>query len=484
MADLSQGEKKLTDCIFRPRIIRMQAFEAIQLGFQLPPAILFLLDCQIVHNCILGYRLAVSNSPCCIALPPILSPAIMPLPSTLSISASRRLSPHMLTLALKAHAHALGFDLVAVAPAGPSPDHDRYRRWLEAGYAGEMGYLARHAELKADPRTLLPEAQSIILVGLSYAIRPSPALRADPSRGQIATYALGRDYHDVIRGMLKELDGWLRAQTGRSRRGRVFVDSAPVLERSWASHAGMGFIGKNTCLIHPSLGSDLFLGGLLVPETLDYDEPPGALEPKVLSSPPSVIHRPQVQPTCGRCTRCLDVCPTGALVSAHQLDARRCISYLTIELRGDIPLDLRTKMGNWVFGCDLCQDICPWNRAAARRSPVGQRSRLLLDSSPLLLDLLVLNQSSFAARFGGSPVMRATCDGFLRNVCVAAGNWRDPAALPGLEHHLNTGSPLVASHAAWALGRLADGAGRAALTAAWDRTTHPTSKNAIALALT
>lgn len=379
--------------------------------------------------------------------------------------------PHLSASAIKAHALALGFDLVAIAPAGPSPDHDRYVRWVEAGYAGKMGYLIRHTELKADPRRLLPDAQSVILAGLSYATGLVPAQRADPSRGQIAAYALGRDYHDVMRGMLKELDGWLRAHTGRSALGRVFVDSAPMLERSWARQAGMGFIGKNTCLIAPSLGSDVFLSGLLVPELLEYDEP--IANPISKDAPDTLITNPQPHGTCGRCTRCLDVCPTGALISAHELDARRCISYLTIELRSEIPLDLRPQMGNWVFGCDLCQAICPWNRAAARRSSALQRSSHLFDPSPPLLDLLALDPAGFSARFGASPVMRATYEGFLRNVCVAAGNWGDPAALPALEHHLNGSPPLVASHAAWALGRLSGGAGRPALTAALARVPEP-----------
>ncbi len=403
------------------------------------------------------------------------------------------LSPcHPVTLSLaqplKAFARALGFDLVAIAPAGPSPDHDRYTRWLEAGYAGEMGYLARHSALKTDPRSLLPEAQSLILVGLSYARGVDPARRTDPSRGQIAAYALSRDYHDVMRGMLKELDGWLRAQTGRSTHGRVFVDSAPVLERSWAVQAGLGFIGKNTCLIHPALGSDLVLGGLLVPEILESESGDQRAEVggqrtdafRNLQSPISNLPFPL---TCGHCTRCLDVCPTGALVSAHALDARRCISYLTIELRGEIPPDLRPQMGNWVFGCDLCQAVCPWNRAAARRSSLAPPSPALLDPAPPLLDLLALDPATFAGRFARTPILRAGFAGFLRNVCVAAGNWGDPAVLPALDHHLNSSPLLVASHAAWALGQLAGGVGRPVLAAAWERTPASPLRHALAAAL-
>lgn len=394
-----------------------------------------------------------------------------------------------LTVRLKARAIELGFDRVGIVPAGPSPDYERYRRWLEAGYAGEMGYLWRHLEAKADPRRLLPEARSVILVALNYATAADPVLRRDPSRGQIAAYALGDDYHDVMRRALVELDGWLRAETGRSAHGRVFVDSAPVLERSWAHQAGLGFIGKNTCLIDPGLGSWLFLGGLLVPEVLAYDPPPLALpgcsDDRADREEPAGGRWRFADGrlgTCGRCRRCLDVCPTHAFVAPYVLDARRCLSYLTIELRGVIPVELRSAMGNWVFGCDLCQEICPWNRAAppTRHPRLQPRPERL---SPPLLDLLALDREGFARRFRGSPILRPRWEGFLRNVCVAAGNWGDPAAAPALAHHLHTAPPLVAVHAAWALGRLAGGTGQPALATAWARRPEPDVRAAIAAAL-
>ncbi len=392
----------------------------------------------------------------------------------------------LLTAGLVQQALSLGFDTIAIAPAGPSPDHDRYVRWVEAGYGGAMDYLVRHTETKTDARALLAEAQSVILVGLNYAHRADPALRSDSSRGQIAAYALGDDYHEVMRAALIELDGWLRVRTGRSSQGRVFVDSAPVLERSWAQQAGLGFIGKNTCLIRPGLGSYLFLGGLLVPERLAFDEPPPRLDTE-----PAGATGHEVQwrmtggaiGTCGRCRRCLDACPTGAFVSPYVLDARRCISYLTIELRGEIPEPLRPGIGNWVFGCDVCQDVCPWNRRAQgtvhpRLQPHPARL------SPPLLDLLALDREGFAGRFRSSPVPRAKWDGFLRNVCVATGNWGDPAAREALAAHLNQSPPLVAMHAAWALGRLAGGAGRDALAMASDRPLEPGVKAAVVAALT
>ena len=400
-----------------------------------------------------------------------------------------------LAASLKAKARDLGFDLVAIAPAGPSPDHERYVRWLDAGHAGEMGYLAKHTDLKADPRHLLSEAKSVVLVGLNYAQPPEPALRADPGRGQIAAYALGDDYHKLMRKALIELDGWLRAKVGRSTQGRVFVDSAPVLERSWARQAGLGFIGKNTCLINPDIGSWFFLGGLLVPEVLAYDAPPdeivGARGRTTINNQQSTINatrntqsaiRNPQSSLCGRCTRCLDVCPTGALVSPYELDARRCISYLTIELRGEMPVELRPQVGNWVFGCDLCQDVCPWNRkasAAAHPRLQPHPDRL----APPLPDLLALDQDAFSRRFRGGAVKRAKWTGFMRNVCVATGNWGDPAVLTGLEHHLFESPPLVASHAAWALGRLRDNAGRSILQLAWERITDATVRTSIARAL-
>lgn len=389
------------------------------------------------------------------------------------------------TRALRAFARDLGFDAVAIAPVGPSPDHDRYVRWVEAGYGGAMDYLVRHSEAKIDPRALLAEAQSVILVGLNYAFRADPAMRRDPSRGQIAAYALGDDYHEVMRAALIELDGWLRAQTGRSSRGRVFVDSAPVLERSWAQQAGLGFIGKNTCLIRPGIGSYFFLGGLLVPERLDYDEPPRRLDGATAEGTGHEVQWLMAGGglgTCGRCTRCLDACPTGAFVSPYVLDARRCISYLTIELRGEIPLPLRPGMGNWVFGCDVCQDVCPWNR----RTPGAAHPRLQPRPervSPPLLDLLTLDRQGFTSRFRNSPVLRAKWDGFLRSACVAAGNWGDPAAGEALAVHLNESPPLVAAHAAWALGRLAGGAGRDRLAMALNRSREPVIEAAIVAAL-
>jgi epoxyqueuosine reductase len=376
-----------------------------------------------------------------------------------------------LSKAIKQRTRELGFDLVAIAPVGPSPEWDRYQAWIDQGYAGEMSYLVRHLIPKQHPRHLLPEARSIILLGLNYARQLDRSLLEDPARGRISIYALGHDYHKLMRKALIQLDKWLAAQTGRRNQGRAFVDSAPMLERAWASQAGLGFIGKNTCLIHPRQGSWFFLGGLLVPETMTPDRPPRVQLPP---GKPDFEWRfaDGTVGACGACTRCLDVCPTAALHSPRQLDARRCISYLTIEQRGAIPLELRTSMGNWVFGCDLCQLVCPWNHRSQQTThpklhPHPDRI------APPLLDLLALTEKTFRARFAGSPVLRAKWTGFMRNVCVATGNWGAPAALPALEHHLWHSPLLVAEHAAWALARLRGGKGIQALERALDKNKQP-----------
>lgn len=369
-------------------------------------------------------------------------------------------------------AGALGFDLAGIAPAGPSPDFARFERWLAAGYDGEMAYLARRAVERADPRTLLPEARSVIVLGASYFTHELPAaLRTDPSRGLLASYAWGQDYHDVLRPLLFRLDAAIRAASGRTTLGQAYVDSGPVLERSWAQETGLGFIGKNTCLIAPRLGSWLFLAVLLVPEEVagvTYQargRKSQVAEPPPLTPAAPLPHSPSLR-TCGNCTRCLDVCPTRAFPAPHVLDARRCISYLTIELRGPIPHELRPQMGNWVFGCDLCQVVCPYNRRFAQPSRLAALQPKPEMAAPRLLDLLALDEAGFRQRFRGSPVLRAKRRGLLRNVCVALGNWGDPTAVPGLMEALHDSEPLVRGHAAWALGQIATPASRQALKGA------------------
>ncbi len=377
------------------------------------------------------------------------------------------MNPVTLTELVVDRAHALGFDLVGVTAAGPAPDFERYQWWLTGGHHGEMAYLARRDAERADLRAWVPAARSLILVGMSYFREMLPAaLRNDPARGQIAAYAWSDDYHEALKPLLFQLDAAIRTLTGRTTHGKAFVDTGPVLERSWAQATGLGFIGKNTCLISPERGSWLFLAGLVVPEELAERQPP--------------LPR---QGTCGRCTRCLDVCPTGALPEPHLLDARRCISYLTIELKGAIPRELRPLMGNWIFGCDLCQDICPWNRRFARpaqKAVLQARPEMI---APPLLDLLALDEDGFRQRFRNSPVRRAKRRGLLRNVCVALGNWGDPAAVEPLTGALADAEPLIRQHAAWALGRIGSGPALAALGWRLSVETDPAVRTEIGLAL-
>jgi len=358
-----------------------------------------------------------------------------------------------------ARARALGFDMVSIVPVG-SPGHfGAFEAWLAAGYHGEMAYIARRAGSRADPAHLSPGARTIIAVSANYHPGVAPPVWDNPTHGRFARYAWAADYHDVIKSRLYELDAFIRERTGRIVSGKACVDTAPLLERDFAARAGLGFIGRNTCLITPGLGSWTFLGALLVPEPLD--------EPATVHGPgPSSSVSPRASLAgCGRCTRCLDACPTGAFVAPYVLDARRCISYLTIELRRPIPIDLRPRMGNWVFGCDICQEACPYNRAAPTAAwPALQpdRTRATLP----LLDLLSLGDEDFRARFRGTSVLRAKRRGLVRNACVAAGNCGDPAAAPILAQLLEDPDPMVRGHAAWALGRIGGAAASTALAAA------------------
>jgi epoxyqueuosine reductase len=350
-----------------------------------------------------------------------------------------------------------------------------------------MAYLARFVEKRRTPQLLAEGDQpfrSLIVLAVDYqqGMLP-PAILNDPSRGIIASYAWGDDYHEIIRPLLYELDAFIRKQTGRLTLGKGLVDTGPVLERDWAHRAGIGFTGKNCCTIHPQLGSWLFLATLLVPEVLHYDPVIAtnekALAPAVLSGlPPAASygrweiplanrqHPDEDAPagregTCGRCTRCLDACPTGAFVGPFHLDPQRCISYWTIEAKGPIPVELRRAFGNRIFGCDICQEVCPWNGRQAPRSPrlAGLGAQHQRMAPPLLAGFASsapywLDAAAFAEHFRQSPVKRAKRQGMLRNVCVALGNWGDPAAIPALRTALADEHPLPRGHAAWALGEI------------------------------
>ncbi len=325
----------------------------------------------------------------------------------------------------------VGLDLVGVAPIAPTPGWERYRAWLAAGYAGEMVYLTRAdaTARRADPRLILPEAASVLVVAATYAGAPHAPL--PPLYGRVSRYAWGPDYHGWLLRRLETLAAQLQMQLGPFP-ARCYVDTGPVLERAWAQAAGLGWIGKNTNFIHPRLGSYCFLGAALVGATLP-------------TTPPAHL------PTCGTCTRCLAACPTGALIAPGMLDARRCLAYLSIELRGSIPAPLRPLLGEWVFGCDGCQDVCPWNVRIARSVSAPPPAAAAL----YLPELLQLDATTFRARFRHSPLWRATPEGLARNAAIVLGNRGDPAALPFLAAAARAHpSAIVREHAAWAAAQL------------------------------
>jgi len=374
------------------------------------------------------------------------------------------------------HALNLGFDSAATMPLPAPRTGEAFRAWLEAGYHGEMVYMAERAALRLAPQLLAPDARSMIVMIANYA-RPSSSIAGlDVPGGQIARYAWTADYHDVLKAKLFSLDAFLRERTRRRSLGKACVDSVPLLERDFAEQAGLGFTGRNTCLITPGLGSWTFLAALLVPETLDtrLAVTTGCTE----SQPPFT--------GCGNCTRCLDACPTWAFVADHILDARRCISYLTIELRGAIPRDLRPLMGNWVFGCDVCQAACPYNRAAPEATMPGLQvpgREITVQGAISLPELLALDEATFRTVFKGTSVLRTKRRGLVRNACVAAGNSDDVSMIPDLLPLLRDAEPLVRGHAAWALGRLDGPTVAVALRKALATETAATVREEIELAL-
>ncbi len=361
-----------------------------------------------------------------------------------------------LTDRVKEKAHALGFDLVGIAPVQRATHADAYASWVEAGYAAQMGYMVRDVERRQNPQLVLPGAQSVVVVGLSYYQGDCPeVLWNDPSRGRIARYAWGSDYHETMTPRLGDLAEFIAGELRQDVALRVYVDTGPVLERDAAALAGLGFIGRNTNLISPLYGSFLFLGEILVATQLDYDQPAVQEGAEITwRRPAAAADRGQTQPApagCGQCRRCLAACPTGALTAAYVLDSRRCISYLTIELKGSIPETIRPQMGNWIFGCDACQSVCPWPRRYARSAAIKAPDVDPERVAPRLLDLITLSESQFRQRFRNTPLWRSKRRGLLRNVAVALGNWGSQAALPALRRAAQDSEPLVREHAAWAL---------------------------------
>jgi epoxyqueuosine reductase len=346
-----------------------------------------------------------------------------------------------LTHELKSQAAELGFSLSGVCPAVAPPGARRLDAWLAAGYAGEMDYLAARREAYHDPNRVLDGARSIVMLAMNYRTAESAKPRA--GEGRVSRYAWGdADYHDLIHERLTQLADWLRQRVPEAKI-RGVVDTAPLLEREFAQLAGLGWVGKHTLLINRQQGSWFFLAALITDVELSYD------------TPHETDH-------CGTCRACLDACPTGAFPQPYVLDATRCISYLTIELREAVPAELRSGIGDWLFGCDICQDVCPWNS----RAPLIRQAEFMPreDSNPInLISLFELDDAAFRERFRHTPLWRPKRRGLLRNAAIVLGNRPTPAAIFGLTRGLNDSEPLVRGACAWALGRYSQPSARDAL---------------------
>ena len=354
---------------------------------------------------------------------------------------------------VRAAGRRLGFDAVGIGPATPAPHGPAFAAWLDAGFAGTMAYLQRTRETRLDPGLAVAGARSVVACALNYfqgSDRPGPA--------HVARYAWGEDYHAVMAPRLEALLAKISAlEPGTT--GRAYVDTGPLLERDLAARAGLGWIGKNTMLLHPALGSFFFVGAVVTTADLAPDTP--------------------LPDRCGTCTRCLDACPTDAFRGPYVLDATRCIAYLTIEHRGPIPAEKRAGLGELAFGCDVCQDVCPWNR----RAPPAAEPAFGHGDVPSLEELASLDEPTYRRRLGRSPLRRARRDGLARNAVVALANRGDGASVPSLVSALAHDSAVVRGHAAWALGRLAGAQAHGSLRAARDRESDPAARAEIEAAL-
>ncbi|HJQ96892.1 MAG TPA: tRNA epoxyqueuosine(34) reductase QueG [Candidatus Polarisedimenticolaceae bacterium] len=338
-----------------------------------------------------------------------------------------------LTASLKAKAREAGFDAVGVAAATRLPrDGAALAAWLSGNKEAGMAWMARDPEKRSDPEALLPGCRCVVVVAMNYWPGEEEA-HPRHGRARVALYARGRDYHRVLGEKLEALREWLDAEAGST--SRSFVDTGPVLERAWAERAGIGWIGKNANLLTRERGSWLLLGEILTTAELVPDAGPHA-------------------EFCGTCTACLDACPTGAIEAPGVVNAHRCISYWTIEHRGPIPEERREGLADWIFGCDVCQTVCPWNVSFAESTPPAKLSRRddLRDLDPI--EILSLDETSFRARYSGTALMRATWRGMRRNACVVLGNTKDARALPALREALDDDDPVVREHAAWAIARM------------------------------
>src|SRR5437660_6906046 len=366
---------------------------------------------------------------------------------TTALMTNLELSRAELKPQLVSFAREIGFDSCRIAPCGSAPHAEAFRNWLAEGEHGEMGYMERGEEKRGDPQKIKPDARSIVVFALNYFHGNPQAGDRPAATGRIARYAWGDGYHDLFKTKLDKINEFLREFGGHQK---CYVDTGPVLERDHAAQAGIGWHGKSTMLIDERLGTWFFLAEVLTTLELPPDEP--------------------VPARCGTCDRCIKACPTGAITAPHRLDARRCISYLTIELKGSIPLELRALIGDRIFRCDDCLDVCPWNRFAqvshqtafsARQSTTGMSLR----------EYLELSEVEFRAVFKNSPIKRIKRRGFLRNVCVALGNTGDVSDLPALERAADDPEPLIAEHALWAVEQIRARRGGKS----WDRPTSSAS---------
>ncbi len=340
-----------------------------------------------------------------------------------------RPSPEVMKTNVQAIAQQLGFQGCRVAPAMPARHGDLYKQWIADECYGDMTWLAKRVERRLDPREVLPGARAVIVLAMNY-FQGDPGESPVHSPGTFARYAWGNDYHDLIESKLKDLTTYIEDVGGRHR---YYVDTGPVLERDFASEAGLGWNGKSTVQIHPRLGTWFFLAVILTTLPLPADEP--------------------MNDHCGKCTRCLEACPTQAITAERRLDARRCISYLTIEHRGAIPLEFRRAMGDRIFGCDDCLTVCPWNRFAQASSESTFQAREFVTEWHLR-DFLTLDDEGFRKLFKNSPIKRTKRRGFLRNVCVALGNVGTEEDLPALRQATEDEDPLISEHAHWAIGEI------------------------------
>ncbi len=386
------------------------------------------------------------------------------------------------TQTIKEYAYSLGFDTVRITTAQEFPEAERViKDRIERGLMdGLPWFTAERADVSCHPDALLPDAQSIIALGMVYLTEQPAQPEDDSPRGRIARYAWGDDYHDIIKPRLQQFSVWLqtyaRDELGEELATRLFVDTGRMVDRAVAQRAGLGWYGKNTNILTKGWGSWIFLAEIVTNLALTPDEP--------------------LKANCGSCEICLHACPTKALPNPYELDNTRCISFLTIELRGSIPLELRPLMGNLIFGCDICQEVCPVNHMAEKRLLQLTRKndktfrphpeflpRPAVGSSPELIPLLSLSEEQFRERFRRSPIKRAKRRGLLRNVCVALGNIGDPQAIPALIGALHDAEPLVRGHAAWALGRIGGEHATQALQEALTNEADPTVQKEISCAL-